>query len=126
MHGTGGQTRAFIHISDMTKCIEIALNNPPALHDRVQIFNQMTETHRVRDIANLISKHTGAEVSYIRNPRNEDAENELHVCNDCFIDLGLQPTLLDVHLLEEIKNISERYKDRCDIEKIICTSEWKS
>jgi len=124
VHGTGGQTRAFIHISDMTKCIEIALNNPPKRNDRVQIFNQMTETHRVRDIANMISKYTGVEVAYIDNPRNEDAENELHVCNDCFIDLGLEPTLLDTSLLDEIKNISEKYKDRCNLEKIICTSKW--
>ncbi len=29
VHGTGGQTRAFIHIRDTVRCIEIALNNPP-------------------------------------------------------------------------------------------------
>ena len=30
VYGTGGQTRAFIHISDTARCIEIAINNPPA------------------------------------------------------------------------------------------------
>jgi len=30
VHGTGGQTRAFIHIQDSVRCIELALNNPPA------------------------------------------------------------------------------------------------
>jgi UDP-sulfoquinovose synthase len=29
VYGTGGQTRAFIHISDTARCIEIAINNPP-------------------------------------------------------------------------------------------------
>ncbi|GAA3436833.1 NAD-dependent epimerase/dehydratase family protein [Kutzneria kofuensis] len=29
VHGTGGQTRAFIHIRDTVRCIEIALSNPP-------------------------------------------------------------------------------------------------
>src|SRR5580704_4746968 len=29
VHGTGGQTRAFIHIKDTVRCVEIALNNPP-------------------------------------------------------------------------------------------------
>lgn len=28
VHGTGGQTRAFIHIRDMVKCIQLALENP--------------------------------------------------------------------------------------------------
>ena len=29
VHGTGGQTRAFIHIRDTVRCIELAVNNPP-------------------------------------------------------------------------------------------------
>ena len=29
VHGTGGQTRAFIHIRDTVRCIEIAITNPP-------------------------------------------------------------------------------------------------
>ena len=29
VHGTGGQTRAFIHIQDTVRCIELAITNPP-------------------------------------------------------------------------------------------------
>src|SRR3546814_2349696 len=29
VHGTGGQTRAFIHIQDTCRCIELAITNPP-------------------------------------------------------------------------------------------------
>ena len=29
VHGTGGQTRAFIHIQDTVRCIELALTHPP-------------------------------------------------------------------------------------------------
>ena len=29
VHGTGGQTRAFIHIQDSVKCVQLALENPP-------------------------------------------------------------------------------------------------
>ena len=29
VHGTGGQTRAFIHIRNTVRCIELALENPP-------------------------------------------------------------------------------------------------
>ena len=59
VYGSGGQTRAFIHIQDTVKCIQLALENPPANNEPVQIFNQVTETFRVRDLAQLVSEMTG-------------------------------------------------------------------
>ena len=69
VHGTGGQTRAFIHIKDTVRCIEIALTNPPQAGDKPMVLNQMTETHRVLDLAKLISDITGADIAYLPNPR---------------------------------------------------------
>ncbi|MEV4899733.1 NAD-dependent epimerase/dehydratase family protein [Citricoccus sp. NPDC055426] len=124
VHGTGGQTRAFIHLQDMVRCIQIALENPPATGDRVKIFNQMTETHRVRDLAHLIGRITGAEVAMVPNPRKESAENDLHVVNDTFLDLGLNPTTLSEGLLLEVEQIARRYRHRADLSKIPATSLW--
>ena len=112
VHGTGGQTRAFIHIQDTCRCIELAIVNPPQKGERVNILNQMTETHRVRDLAKKIAELTGAEISYVENPRNEAAENELHVANDRFLGLGLEPITLDDGLLEEVREIAKKYADR--------------
>ncbi len=124
VHGTGGQTRAFIHIQDTVRCIELALASPPKKDDKVTIFNQMTETFRVRDLANLVTKLTGAKVQYLPNPRKEDDENDLHVENKCFIDLGLKPTKLEEGLMTEVFDIAKKYAHRCDLSKVLCTSYW--
>ena len=124
VHGTGGQTRAFIHIRDTVRCIELAVLNPPEKGERVKILNQMTETHRVRDLADLIAGMTEAEVEYLPNPRNEDDENELHVENNCFLELGLEPTTLQDGLLQEVTEVASKFSDRCDRRRIRCVSFW--
>lgn len=124
VHGTGGQTRAFIHIRDTVRCIELAIGNAPKAGDRVNIYNQMTETHRVKDLAIMISDMTGVDISYLKNPRKEDDENELHVTNQCFLDMGLEPITLEKGLLEEVKDIANKYSSRCDQSKILCSSYW--
>ena len=126
VHGTGGQTRAFIHICDSVKCVQLALENPPAKGERVKIFNQMTESHQVGELAKKVAALTGAELNHLPNPRNEAVENDLIVDNRCFIELGLKPTTLDDGLLAEVVDVAKRWADRCDRSRIPCVSAWTS
>ena len=126
VYGTGRQTRAFIHITDTVKCIELALKNPPRKGEKPAIFNQVTETHRLIDLANLVAKISGAKLSHLDNPRVEAETNELSVVNSNFVGLGLKPTTLSNGLLTEVEDIAGRYKDRVNLKFIPPTSKWRS
>jgi UDP-sulfoquinovose synthase len=124
VHGSGGQTRAFINIQDTVRCIELAIVNPPQKGERVRIFNQMTETFKIIDLARTISAMTGVEISHVKNPRKESESNELYVENRGLIGLGLNPITLNEGLLREISGIAKKYAANCDRSKIPCVSRW--
>ena len=124
VHGTGGQTRAFIHIVDTTKCVAMALDNPPAQGERVKILNQQAETLRVRDLAEKIAGMTGAELALVPDPRKEDLENDLLVAHDTFLSYGWDPITLDDGLLLEVTEVARKYADRADRSKIPARSLW--
>ncbi|KZL05357.1 CDP-paratose 2-epimerase [Pseudovibrio axinellae] len=124
VHGTGGQTRAFIHISDTCQCIAQALSHPPVSGARPMILNQMAETQTLADLAKQVQSMTDCKISYLPNPRNEAERNDLNVRNDLLRSFGWEPTLIKDCLLTEITEITERYRDRIDTEKIPCVSCW--
>lgn len=124
VHGVGGQTRGFIHIKDTVKCVKIAIENPPKKNERVKVFNQTAETLNVGDLAKKIKRMTGTEIRYYNNPRKEAPKNDLRVSKKGFVNLGWKPITLEEGLLNEVKDIAEKYKYRCDKSKIISTSTW--
>lgn len=126
IHGTGGQTRAFINIQDTVRCISLAIENPPKRGARVVIRNQMAETLRVRDLASLVAKMSGAQIAVVDNPRNEAPENDLRVSNQSFVDLGLKPTTVAEGLMNETIEIAEKYRYRYRPSSVAATSLWTS
>lgn len=126
VHGSGGQARAFIHITDTARCIELAIKNAPSNFKRVRVFNQMTEVYKVRDLAELIGSLTGTKIETLVNPRNEADENDLDVENAGLMELGLDPIKLTDGLMDEILVVANRYKDRININKIPCSSYWNN
>jgi UDP-sulfoquinovose synthase len=122
VYGSGEQTRAFIHIQDTARCIELAINNPPPKGAKVQIFNQITQIHQLKELAETLSKIVkDVKISYIDNPRKdiEDKENEFFVAKECFLSMGLKPIFLEEGLVTEIHEIAVKYKHRCNRSKIL-------
>ena len=123
VYGTGEQTRAFIHIQDTVNCIRLAIENP-AKSDKVRIFNQMTETHRLIDLARCVSDITGAEIKFYDNPRKEAVRNALPMRHEQLEKLGLQPILMAKGLCQEVLEVAERYQHRCDRSNILPKTKW--
>ena len=90
------------------------------------MLNQITEVHRVIELAKLVGDAMGVDIAYLPNPRREAEENELNVRNDQFLALGLQPTTLSEGLLEECTDIAARYARRADPTKIVARSVWRA
>lgn len=123
IYGTGGQTRAFIHIQDTVKCVRLAVENPPAA-ERVRIFNQISETRSVKYLAERIKEWFGADINYIENPRKELAENTLEVENAHLKSLGWTPIMISREEFNKIYASIDRYKDRIKQETIHPTHKW--
>ena len=57
IYGTGEQTRAFININDSVKCLTLALEYGKGNDfSKVHILNQMTATHKLNDLKDLLIK----------------------------------------------------------------------
>jgi UDP-sulfoquinovose synthase len=124
VHGTGGQTRAFINLQDTVRCVVLAVENPANGQEKVRILNQMTEVYRIRDLAKMVATLTGAEIHFLDNPREEADQNDLHVSNNTLLTLGLKPITLSDGLMTEITDIARAYAHRCKWSSILATACW--
>lgn len=124
VYGTGGQTRAFIHIQDTARCIQLAIEKPHEDKSRVRILNQVAEALNLKNLALKIEKLYGSKIDYISNPRKELAENELEVENQGFLNLGFEPITLDDKLIEDVVFIAKQFKENFKPENILNSPRW--
>lgn len=126
VYGTGMQKRAFINIEDSIKCLKLAIENEPKDTSRVRVFNQVSESLRVIDIANRIKNLVpNSEISKIENPRSEKSGNELDVDNSSLLNLGWTPKFLDDNSLIELLEMAIMSGRKPSKHEVSPTAKWR-
>ena len=113
VYGEGGQTRGIIDIRDTVRCIQLACENP-ANRGEFRVFNQMTESMSVAQIAETVKAASPEDVriEHLDNPRVELPEHYYNVKHTKLVELGLEPHLLSDTLIESLFEITKRYAHR--------------
>jgi UDP-sulfoquinovose synthase len=118
--------RGLIDIRDTVACVRLAIENPSAAGE-YRVFNQMTESMSVNEIASVVaSAYPGAvSIENLDNPRVEAPEHYWKVAHTALIDLGLEPHLLSNTLIESLFSITKRYAHRVRPEALRPTVDWR-
>jgi UDP-sulfoquinovose synthase len=126
VYGSGNQTRGIIDIRDTVRCIEIACENP-ANRGEFRVFNQMTETMSVMEIAETVraASPESATIEHLDNPRVEAPEHYYNAKYTALMDLGLEPHLLSDTLIESLFEVTKRYAHRVRTEALLPTVQWR-
>jgi UDP-sulfoquinovose synthase len=125
VYGNGTQTRGLINIVDTVECIRLAAETP-AERREFRVFNQLTETMSINEIAQTIADGYAGEVTieHQENPRVEAEDHYYNVVHTSLENLGLKPTLLSTTLIDHLFDVVERHKDRVDEAAIQATVKW--
>ena len=129
VHGGGGQTRGYINVKDTVRCIELAIESPPA-EGEYRVFNQITEWFTVNELATRVQEIGGrmglnVEISHIENPRVELEEHYFNVVHTRLKELGLEPHLLTDAVIEQMISQAREYETRIDRSVIKPTVQWR-
>lgn len=130
VYGGGGQTRGYLNLLDTLQCVRLAADNP-AGKGELRIYNQLTETFTVQQLADLVQK-TGnnmglnVEIKSIENPRKEMEEHYYNPTHSGLVDLGLQPHFMTEEVLGNMITTLLTYTDRIDPDRIMPRVRWKS
>jgi len=128
VYGKGGQTRGYINLRDTLQCVYLAAMNPPK-QEKLRIFNQITETFTVNQLAEKVKKvgeklGYKVEIQHLPNPRKEAEEHYYNPKYTGLLELGLKPHYLTDEVLEGMFKIVEKYKDNIKIHKIFRGIKW--
>ena len=125
VYGKGTQTRGLINIVDTVECIRLA-SESPADRGEFRVFNQMTESLSINQIAETIAEQFPGDctIDHVDNPRVEIYDHYYNVVHTALEGLGLKPTLLSTALIDHLFDVVEQHRDRVDLAAIEATVMW--
>jgi UDP-sulfoquinovose synthase len=128
VYGKGGQTRGYLNIKDTLNCVRLSIENP-ADKGELRIFNQLTETFTVNELAEKTVKAgekigLDVKIKSIENPRKEMEEHYYNPVHTGLIELGLEPNLLTQEVLIEMMNVVKKHKHNIAEHKIFRGTKW--
>jgi UDP-sulfoquinovose synthase len=126
VYGNGSQTRGLIDIRDTVRCIQLACENP-AGRGEFRVFNQLTQTMSVRQIAETVAEACpdAVTIEQLENPRVEMEDHYYNVVHTGLVELGLEPHLLSDTLIESLFEITKRHAHRVRPEALLPTIQWR-
>lgn len=128
VYGKGGQTRGYLNIKDTLECVRLSLENPVE-KGRLKIFNQLTETFSVNQLAQKV-RDAGEELGItvdIQNLENPRKELEDHYYNPVYtglVDLGLKPNFLTQKVLVDMMSFVVKHKNKIVKNRIFRGVKW--
>ena len=127
--GKGGQTRGYLNIKDTLACVRLSIESP-AKPGELRIFNQITETFSVNELAEKVRRVGGqmgidVTIKPIPNPRLEAEEHYYNPAFSGLKELGLEPNLMTDESLGEMLEGVLKYKDQIDERKIVLGIKWR-
>lgn len=128
VYGGGGQTRGYLNLRDTLQCVRLAAETPAAKGE-LRIFNQLTETFTVNELAERVKRAgdqigLNVEVQSIPNPRKEVEEHYYNPASSGLIDLGLTPHYMTDELLAGMLERIVANKDRIAADRIMPRVTW--
>lgn len=123
VYGRGGQKRAMLPIDDCVRCLRLAIENPPGpgVPGRApyRAINQFQESHRVRELAEMVQSFTGVDIEHIPNPRVEDDSDHFYDPERTVLDdLGYEPSATIEDVFRRTFNMVEEFTDRIDVDDL--------
>ncbi|HUA09383.1 MAG TPA: NAD-dependent epimerase/dehydratase family protein [Candidatus Acidoferrales bacterium] len=130
VYGRGGQTRAFLNITDTARCVELAVESP-APAGTFRVFNQFTQTFSVLALAHHVERvgktlGLNVRIDHVENPRVEREAHFYSSLNTNLLALGLDPVLLDDETVASMIESACLYRERVDRKQIMPKVRWKS
>ncbi|HGG62928.1 MAG TPA: NAD-dependent epimerase/dehydratase family protein [Rhodobacteraceae bacterium] len=129
VYGGGGQTRGYLNLRDTLQCVRLAADNP-ADEGELKIFNQLTETFTVNELADKIKKvgdsmGLNVQIKSIPNPRKELEEHYYNPVHSGLIEMGLEPHYMTDDVVASMLERIIAAKDRIDTNRIMPRVSWK-